>query len=303
MSHGYCGEAISRHTAHEWRVERALSDGATGLTRFRTITDSRVVAFSGESGFSCVHDRDAARRTKRHDLSIIFAASGTMNLDIAGRSVELSSGMFTITDSTLPMMLDVPSSFRHVYFIFPKQRVLSIFPFAEEFVGVPFGADQSLLSFFIDHLSSVEHHLGTFDELHANTVMKVTLDLLAMSLVSLDSGRMLNPRDRQLAQIKSFIEARLGDPELDLEMIAAASNINVRYLHKIFAATDSTVSNWIRKRRLEMCQRDFDATALAQRNITEVALRWGFNDMSHFSKAFKKEFGMAPREYRSRSRH
>jgi AraC-like DNA-binding protein len=30
------------------------------------------------------------------------------------------------------------------------------------------------------------------------------------------------------------------------------------------------------------------------RNVTEAALRFGFSDLSHFSRAFKKTYGMSP---------
>jgi AraC family transcriptional activator of tynA and feaB len=293
---------LSDHTAHEWHIDRPMNSGAVAFSRFRTICDSRVVAFSGDDGVRCSHDQRAARRTERRDFSIVYAAHGDARLDVGGRPLDLHSGMFAITDSTRPMTLDIPSSFRQIYFIFPKSRVLSVFPFVEEFVGVPFGSDQGLLSFFVDHLSSIEHHLGTFEDVHAVTILNATLDLLAMTLSSLDADRMITPRERQLARIKAYIEARLGDPDLDISTIAAANGINVRYLHKVFGGTGVTVSNWLRKRRLEMCRRDLDATALAKRSVTEVALRWGFNDMSHFSKAFRREFGMGPREYRYRSR-
>ncbi|MDX3899281.1 MAG: helix-turn-helix domain-containing protein [Sphingobium sp.] len=302
MPRGNWDDMISTHTMHEWHVERARIDGSAGISRFRTVFDARVVAFSGEGGVRCLHDRSAARRTARSDLSIIYTAIGNGELEIAGRSVDLSPGMFTITDSAQPMTLDLPSHFRQIYFIFPRSRVLSVFPFAEEFVGVPFDRSQGLLSFFIDHLASIEHHLGTFDDAHANTVLNVTLDLLAMTLSSLDADRMITPRDRQFTRIKSYIEARLGDADLDIATIAADNGINVRYLHKIFAGTGVSVSNWIRKRRLEMCRRDLDAPALARRSVTEIALRWGFNDMSHFSKAFRREFGVGPREYRYRAK-
>ncbi|MCJ9728672.1 AraC family transcriptional regulator [Bradyrhizobium sp. PRIMUS42] len=33
--------------------------------------------------------------------------------------------------------------------------------------------------------------------------------------------------------------------------------------------------------------------------MTDVALRWGFNDLSHFSRSFRRRFGMSPREYRN----
>lgn len=298
MSRDNWSKTISSHTAHEWCFEQSANRNVTAYSRFRAVRDSRVVAFGGEGGIRCSHDNIAARRTARQDLSIIYAANGDMHLDIAGRGINLQSGMFTITDSAQPMALDIPSSFRQVYFIFPKSRVLSIFPFAEEFVGVPFGREHGLMSFFVDHLSSIEHHLGTFEDVHANTILNVTLDLLAMTLSSLDADRMITPRERQLTRLQSYIEAKLQDSDLDVATIAADNGINVRYLHKIFAGTGVTVSNWIRTRRLEMCRRDLDAPALARRSITEIALHWGFNDMSHFSKAFRREFGVGPRQYR-----
>jgi len=34
-------------------------------------------------------------------------------------------------------------------------------------------------------------------------------------------------------------------------------------------------------------------------NISEIAYRWGFNDLSHFNKAFRARFDMTPREWRN----
>jgi len=32
--------------------------------------------------------------------------------------------------------------------------------------------------------------------------------------------------------------------------------------------------------------------------VTEIAFRWGFKDSAHFSRAFKREFGISPSEVR-----
>ncbi|MFM0166441.1 helix-turn-helix domain-containing protein [Paraburkholderia sediminicola] len=37
------------------------------------------------------------------------------------------------------------------------------------------------------------------------------------------------------------------------------------------------------------------------RTIAEVAYSWAFSDNTHFSRAFKQEYGMSPRDYRART--
>jgi AraC-like DNA-binding protein len=55
---------------------------------------------------------------------------------------------------------------------------------------------------------------------------------------------------------KAFIDARLDDPELTTATIAAAHYISPRYLQKLFEAEGSTVTDWIRRRRLDHCKRE-----------------------------------------------
>ncbi|MGX1349592.1 AraC-like DNA-binding protein [Bradyrhizobium elkanii] len=35
------------------------------------------------------------------------------------------------------------------------------------------------------------------------------------------------------------------------------------------------------------------------RGVSQIAMDNGFNDLSHFSKAFRMKFGLAPRDYRN----
>ena len=71
----------------------------------------------------------------------------------------------------------------------------------------------------------------------------------------------------------------------------------MRYLHLLFSRFGTTVSRWILERRLERCRRELVVTG-PHKNITEVAFKWGFNDAAHFSRVFKKRYGVPPREYR-----
>ena len=106
-------------------------------------------------------------------------------------------------------------------------------------------------------------------------------------------------RHALILQIKAFIDARLDDPELTTATIAAAHYISPRYLQKLFEAEGSTVTDWIRRRRLDHCKRELLDPRNAGEPISRIAARWGLADSSHFSRLFRATYGMSPREFRS----
>jgi AraC-like DNA-binding protein len=61
------------------------------------------------------------------------------------------------------------------------------------------------------------------------------------------------------------------------------------------------VSEWLWRERLEGCAVDLASVSEAQRTLGEIALAWGFNDLSHFSRAFKKHFAMCPKAWRAQA--
>ncbi len=101
-------------------------------------------------------------------------------------------------------------------------------------------------------------------------------------------------------EARAIIESRLSDPTLDVSEVAGALGFSVRYLQLLFAEVQTTPSRLILERRLEFAAERFrrgDKTC----NVTEVALDAGFNDLSHFSRAFRSRFGVSPRMFRARS--
>jgi len=100
-------------------------------------------------------------------------------------------------------------------------------------------------------------------------------------------------RESLLVRLRQYIEDNLDDPGLYASSIAAAHGISVRTVHLAFAGTGTTVSRWIRDRRLRVCYREL-ARGGAHQTVTDIAFRWGFNDMAHFSRTFKQAFGVTP---------
>jgi AraC-like DNA-binding protein len=146
---------------------------------------------------------------------------------------------------------------------------------------------------------------GTITSADAPNAVDCVLDMIrglyATPAGALKSTR-LRSRGEILFNVQAFIEANLGDPDLDPEEIARASFISTRYLHKLFEAEHTTVCRWIREARLERCRRDLLDPALAQETILEIASRWGLPGAQHFSRLFRSEYGCPPSELRRETR-
>jgi AraC-like DNA-binding protein len=101
-------------------------------------------------------------------------------------------------------------------------------------------------------------------------------------------------RDR----ICHYIDSNLRDPNLSLDRVAKQLNCTKRYLHKVFQGGGESLSTYILQQRLQRCRADISNPELANLSITEIALSWGFNSVSHFSRAFRLHFGTSPRAAR-----
>jgi AraC-like DNA-binding protein len=75
----------------------------------------------------------------------------------------------------------------------------------------------------------------------------------------------------------------------------------MRYVHVLMRDTGRSFSRYLLERRLERCCEALQSKADRSCSITEIAFRWGFNDMSHFSRVFRGRYGLSPREFRATS--
>lgn len=106
------------------------------------------------------------------------------------------------------------------------------------------------------------------------------------------SGATRGPMARaQRQRVEDFIEANLADAALDVGVIARELGLSVRYVHKLFAGGPG-VMQWVLEQRLLACRNE-----LAQRGarpVSSIAYGWGFASPSHFSRAFRRRFGVSP---------
>ncbi len=92
-----------------------------------------------------------------------------------------------------------------------------------------------------------------------------------------------------------MIDADLS-ADLSLGTLAAAQNVSSGYLSTIFKKeTEKTVSEYIREKRINAAKQLLSTTHL---QVQTIALHCGIMDVQYFTKLFKKETGITPKEYR-----
>jgi AraC-like DNA-binding protein len=84
--------------------------------------------------------------------------------------------------------------------------------------------------------------------------------------------------------------------EITNRHLASLSNMSLRAFERQFsAAFHLTPQKFLRKLRLRIASRALIDT---DKSLSEIALKCGFADQSHFSREFRRQFGRTPRDYR-----
>jgi transcriptional regulator GlxA family with amidase domain len=97
-----------------------------------------------------------------------------------------------------------------------------------------------------------------------------------------------------LTAVHLYIDRHLRDPGLSPATIAKANAVSIRTLHRLFESGDESVSAVIRERRLSRCHADL--LRGTDESVTAIAFRWGFRNMSFFSRLFRERYGACARE-------
>jgi AraC-like DNA-binding protein len=239
-------------------------------------------------------------RTDRQFYKVGMLLSGTGLLIQDDREAVLQPGMLTIYDTSRPYTLTFDDQFRNLVVMFPKHLLDLPGPLVSQLTAVPISGTSGVGAMVAPYLA---HMAGNLGELTGSTGVRlahVALDLVATLLsreLDLDSAHRV-PHHALLQRIRSYIDANLGATDLGPNRIAAAHYISTRQLHSIFRQQDTTVSTWIRQRRLERCRRDLLDPLFDDLPVAGIAARRGFIDAAHFSRVFKATFGTSPSELR-----
>ena len=227
--------------------------------------------------------------------------SGASRFDQAGRELALEPGSITLLDPITPYEVAVDEGTEMMVGKFDRRELEARLGFVGDLTLLPLHAAPlgGLLANFLDTAAQ-----GKLAAPETRYVVHGALDLVAICAGSCVQDRAVTVSSRRaikMLQLREAIEGRLGDPNLTPADIATAVGCSVRYANMLLAEHDTSVGRLVLKLRLERCRRALTNPACQHRTITDIALRWGFKNVAHFSSAFKNEFGVSPSECRRRA--
>lgn len=103
-----------------------------------------------------------------------------------------------------------------------------------------------------------------------------------------------------LERARRRIRRRLTEPQLSPEAICKDLGVSRSRLYRLFEPIGG-ISAYVRRQRL-LAARHALLDPLDVRPITLIAEQWSFTDASVFSRAFRKEFGISPKQARETGR-
>src|SRR6516225_3995191 len=101
-----------------------------------------------------------------------------------------------------------------------------------------------------------------------------------------------------LHAIFDHIASHFPDPELSLSKVAQSVQISPRYVQRLLATSGTSFTAHVTELRLKHVHMLLTAHCCKDR-ISDIGLRAGFSDISHFNRLFRSRFGDTPKGIRA----
>ena len=227
---------------------------------------------------------------------IMHLRQGQHRFQQNGRESLVNAGDTVLVDCSTPYRLECLSTTRSVMLRFSRDWLKNWVPDLDGIVCRPFrnGAGWSTaLSSAMTCLDTPEDDSLALPEGVVAEQIAALLALAAGPQVHASSGT-----EKLLSRIRASIRDRCHESGLTPTAIADMNGISKRYLHYLFAQTDTTFGSELMRMRLDAARRLLADHRYAALTVSDIAARCGFLEPSHFARRFRKAFGVGPSEFR-----
>lgn len=275
-------QAIEKAGATQQFAERRVrrSDGTNRQPLVFIVENNEDVAFFIASHLS-----------KKFNLR--FARDGREALQIAQNMVP----ELIITNIKMPVMdgKELMNQVRHNPSLnhIPIIAMTSVTGEQERISCIECGADAVLVKpFNSDELKLTADHL-----IGQRSLLRERYEKTGDPISADTTNAQMSKADKEfINKLVDIIHAHMATDDINIEHIAAAMSLSAKQLRtRVMAITGVTPVAFILQVRLHYARHIIGSENIS---LTAIATKCGFQNLSHFSKAFKQQFGISPLQFR-----
>jgi AraC-like DNA-binding protein len=285
------------HLAFEVRHTPHTPDEFHGSVTRRPVGDLMLVDCAA-SPFLGHRSRAVMSPQARHEdiLGFQFVCKGVETVREGARTLAVSPGDIVLWDGLTPTDVEIVEAFQKRTLLFPRERVLAVCPRLADLRALPPLEDNGPARLLVRYMNALALEQPKLQAAAGLAAANAALELLRAAVEPLVPTSRAAAREAMRTEIRRYVRTHLQDPELGPASIARASSISVRALHALFEDVDASVAGLVRGERLARCLEDLQRPNGG--SVTDIAFRWGFCDAAHFSRVFKRAFGVTPSDVR-----
>jgi AraC-like DNA-binding protein len=288
-----------------YRLDCHADDPRMASAPFRGVLESRV-----HGGVRCSRIASSPNRVVRthgqvrggeaDELGLLVIAGGTLSVDHCGRHALLQPGDLLAFDNARDYVFDLRSDYDLLCFQLPRELLPQRGSPLERHLGARLPGRNAATGVLRAYASTLAQRLDEIAEPRALDFLRQLGELLKLACGGSDASpdaevvAQRGSPSAALWRVRCWIEAHLASPDMCPEQIARSNAMSVRALHQLFHGQGTSVMQAVREARLARCHEQLLARGATGKTVEQVAFAAGFRDPSHFRRAYRARYGVAP---------
>lgn len=264
------------------------SDGGFVVARFTTVAGRAQL------------ERTTAeiRADSRDGYALYVPVQGVQQIRQLNRDALCSPATLTLVAMGEPYRQTKLGDNDTLYLLIPRRFADERLVQSENICSRPVSAQTGMGRLAVDTVAALGREASRLSDADFLGAARVAGDLVLLALAGAADlmSEVRSVRASNLARAKRIIRARLDDADLSLSDIARECGLSLRYLHDLFRDDGRTVREYLQGERLLLARHMLERAPVGAAAVTDVCMRCGFSNPSQFSTAFRRAFGISPRE-------